>query len=353
VSDLRIALLADYAEEGWPSMDLAASALAAELARLPSVSVETVRPAFARRATLISSGPRARNVDRFLNRFLDYPRRARRLEATVFHVVDHSYAHLVHTLPAARTGVLCHDLDAFRSLLEPEREPRPRWYRAMARRTLEGLQKAAVVFHTTEAVRAEILRLGVVEPSRLVRAPNGVAPELVPASVPREGFILHVGSCIPRKRIDVLLAVVARLGRPLVQVGGEWTSRDRELLARIATPVEQRRGIPPGELASLYQRAALVLQPSDREGFGLPVAEALACGAPVLASDIPALREVGGEAASYAPPGDIEAFVARGRELLEDPSRAPPLEARLAQARKFSWAEQARIVAEAYKRLAP
>ena len=59
------------------------------------------------------------------------------------------------------------------------------------------------------------------------------------------------------------------------------------------------------ELADLYRRAALVLLPSDREGFGLPVVEAMACGTPVVASDIPALREIGGDAAAYCAPGDV------------------------------------------------
>ena len=67
----------------------------------------------------------------------------------LFHVVDHTYAQLVHALPADRTGVYCHDLDAFRCLLEPAADPRPRWFRALARRILTGMQKAAVVFHNS------------------------------------------------------------------------------------------------------------------------------------------------------------------------------------------------------------
>jgi glycosyltransferase involved in cell wall biosynthesis len=62
------------------------------------------------------------------------------------------------------------------------------------------------------------------------------------------------------------------------------------------------------ELAWLYQQATLVLVPSRHEGYGLPVVEALAFGTPVVASDLPALREVGGEAARYAPVGDAAAF---------------------------------------------
>ena len=61
-------------------------------------------------------------------------------------------------------------------------------------------------------------------------------------------------------------------------------------------------------LAAVYRRCALLLMPSEREGFGLPVLEALACGTPVVASDAPALREVGGYAAAYCPVDDLEAW---------------------------------------------
>src|SRR5262249_20945394 len=151
----------------------------------------------------------------------DYPRhlRQRRNDFDLFHVVDHSYAQLVHALPAERTGVFCHDLDAFRCLLEPARDPRPRWFRAIARRVLDGFRKAALVFHSTEQVRGEIERHGLAAPACLVRAPYGISPEFtpdapgpdrLPAPVVALGgapFLLHVGSCIPRKRIDVLLDV--------------------------------------------------------------------------------------------------------------------------------------------------
>src|SRR5207248_5412662 len=109
-------------------------------------------------------------------------------------------------------------------------DPRPRWFRAMARRILEGMQKARVVFHATLAVREEILRHGLIDPARLVHAPFGAAPEFTSEPRERSGvpFLLHVGSCIPRKRIDVLLDVFAevRAQHPnlrLLKVGGGWS----------------------------------------------------------------------------------------------------------------------------------
>src|SRR5262249_3532177 len=229
-------------------MDLVAEML---LAQPSGLDVRQVCPPYRRRLTRLPWVGRPRlaiNADRLLNRFVNYPSHLRRCRGDfdLFHVVDHSYAHLVRVLPADRTGVFCHDLDTFRCLLEPERERRPRWFRTMTRRILTGMQKAAVVFHTTDEVRRQIERHGLIDPARLVKAPLGLASEFDPtagddrAITPAlEGgpFLLHVGSCIPRKRIDVLLAVFAELHarRPelrLVKVGGPWTAQQTEQIER-------------------------------------------------------------------------------------------------------------------------
>ncbi|MHC5543090.1 glycosyltransferase family 1 protein, partial [Singulisphaera rosea] len=146
----RLALVCDYAEEGWPSMDLMGEMLFAYLGREHSaeLSVTPVCPPYRHRMTrvpIVRGRGAARNADRLLNRFWDYPRslgrRARQGEFDLYHLVDHSYSQLVHALPDDRTIVTCHDLDTFRCLLDPAREPRPAWFRAFARRTLEGMQK--------------------------------------------------------------------------------------------------------------------------------------------------------------------------------------------------------------------
>ena len=105
------------------------------------------------------------------------------------------------------------------------------------------------------------------------------------------------------------------------------------------------------ELATVYRSAALVLVPSDAEGFGLPVIEALACGAIVVASDIPVLREAGGNAATYAPVADVPAWAEVEHSLLESPVLAPAREQRLAWASQFSWTTHAATIAEAYREL--
>lgn len=364
---MRLAVVRDYRAEGWPSMDLCADQL---LAHVPAtITTEDISPPFRRLFSRLPFSRRAGfNADRLFNRHLWLPRAVRHAaERTHFvHIVDHSYAHLVTAASPGRAGVYCHDLDAFRSLLEPDVERRPWWFRWLAGRILSGLKQAAVVFHSTLAMGHRLVAAGIVPPERLLHAPYGVASEFSPQPrrvdlpIGLDGpFLLHVGNNIPRKRMDVLLDVFAAVrprvpGLHLIQVGGPWPPEYAVQIARlgIGQYVDQARGLTREQLAELYRRAAAVVVPSEAEGFGLPVIEALACGAPVIASDIPTLREAGGDAAIYCPVGDIMRWAEALSGVLLHPSTAPSREARLAHISRFSWREHARIIGEAYLALA-
>jgi glycosyltransferase involved in cell wall biosynthesis len=369
MSPIRLALVSDYLEENWPSMDLVGEMILAQLEERHAGAVVPTRilPAYRRCATrlpVVGKRGFARNADRLLNRFVHYPGHLRKLVRAgrfdLFHLVDHSYAQLLHELPAGRAVVTCHDLDTFRCLLEPDREPRPRWFRAMARRTLAGLQKAAAVACDSEATRQAILAHALLPADRLhvvyLAVDDACRPEANPAAdavierllgppdAAAPPDLLHVGTNIARKRIDVLLEVTAAVrralpGTRLIKVGGalnpEQARRAEDL--GIAQAVVILPQIDRAALAAIYRRAALLLQPSDAEGFGLPVAEALACGTPVLASDIPVLREVGGKPVSYAPVGDVSAWSEAVVILLDERRNRPDLW----QARRFAGLEWA------------
>jgi glycosyltransferase involved in cell wall biosynthesis len=370
---VRLGVVRDFRAEGWPSMDLCADQLLAHIPPDTNLDVTDLEASFRRRfqsLPVVGRRGAAFNADRVFNRHLVLPRflRHRARAFDYFHIVDHSYAHAVNVLPPGRAGVYCHDLDAFRSLLEPAQDRRPWWFRKLAQRTLRGLRAAEVVFHSTEAVREQLLRYGLVDPGRLVHAPYGVAAEFTPAGPPVElpapgvlagPFLLHVGSHIPRKRIDVLLDVFACVLKRipnvrLVQIGAAWSPALAAQIDRlgIGSAVTQMYGLSREQLAELYRRAAAVLVPSEAEGFGLPVVEALACGAVVVASDIPVLREVGGGAVLYRPVADVPTWADAVHRVVTDPDSAPPRAERLARAERYSWREHARVIAETYLKLA-
>ena len=372
---LRVALLADYLEEGWPSMDLVADMLLDRLSRehASTVDVTLVRPPLPRRLSRVSNQGLAFGVDRFAGRLWDYPRFAASLRERfdLFHVLDHSYAQLVHQLPADRTLVTCHDLDTFRSVLEPEREPRSAAFRAMTRRILQGLRKAGHVACDTEATRTLLIERARFAADKTSVVHNGLHPSFSRRHEPaadREALqllgsrrssadILHVGSAIPRKRLDVLIRILSELGHVrLVRVGGAFTAEQAALARDLGVSVLVLPFLDRATLAAIYRRCALLVIPSEREGFGLPLLESLACGTPVIASGIAALREVGGDAVTYCGVGDIGAWTSAIGALLEEREREPiewaaRQERGVQRAQAFSWSKYAREIASLYERM--
>jgi glycosyltransferase involved in cell wall biosynthesis len=370
---LRVAVIADYLEEGWPSMDLVANQLISQLTAAHSGSVEAtlIRPAMPRRVS--------RGFDRIAARFFDYPRAlaARPGAFDVYHVVDHSYAHLLHGLPAGRSLVTCHDLDTFRSVLQPEDERRSLPFRWMTQRILSGLRLASHIACDSDATRGALVSLAGFPQDRLSVIPNGAdtggAPDAdAMADVeaarmlgPRRGVeLLHVGSTIPRKRIDVLLDVFAglRQARPdlrLTRVGGPFTAEQR-VRARVLGVLDAIHVLPfidRATLGAVYRRSALALLTSDREGFGLPLVEALACGTPMVASDIPVLREIGSDAVAYCPVASPAAWVETVLRLLRERDDAPGAwqarrTAGLVRAAEFSWSRYTGDVVARYLAIA-
>jgi glycosyltransferase involved in cell wall biosynthesis len=256
----------------------------------------------------------------------------------------------------------------------------------MTRRILSGMQKAAHVCCDSEATRDELLERRLMPRERVSVVRLGVHPSFHlavdsaadkkvkamlsggasgPVRDDRQPRVelLHVGSTIPRKRIDVLLETFARIKREieprarLLRVGGAFTAAQQIQIERLGLQENSICVLPflsPAELAAVYRRADVVLVPSETEGFGLPVIEALACGTPVIASDLTVLREVGGDAASYARMADVNAWLQRTGELLTERQRAPALwEARRERARRqgarFSWAESAAQMVRVYR----
>jgi glycosyltransferase involved in cell wall biosynthesis len=172
-------------------------------------------------------------------------------------------------------------------------------------------------------------------------------------------FILHVGSCIPRKRIDVLLNTFAKLRTEipelhLVKVGGDWSVEQQQQITDLVleNSIVHLTNLPNSTITSLYQQAKIVMMTSEAEGFGMPIGEALACGSIVLASDIPVLREVGGDAVIYSPVGDINTWVTNSLMAITTPDLAPSLDRRLARAACYTWDNYARTIVTAYSQLA-
>jgi glycosyltransferase involved in cell wall biosynthesis len=188
---------------------------------------------------------------------------------------------------------------------------------------------------------------------RTVVAPLGVTPALSDtldpteeATLPAPGFVLAVGTLEPRKNLPRLVAAYGSLDgelqaqHPLVVVGalGWETGKTLDALRSLGSRCAMLGYVSDATLAELYRRCAVFCYPSLGEGFGLPVLEAMASGAPVLTSNVSSLPEVGGEAAVYADPYDVPDIAHKLELMLRDPNQRRDLSALgLARAREFSW----------------
>jgi glycosyltransferase involved in cell wall biosynthesis len=224
---------------------------------------------------------------------------------------------------------------------------------------------ASVIGTVSLASQSDIVNLLGVKAERTALLPGAAHPSCSPASAEvvaavraRHGltspYVLTVGTLEPRKDLHTLLRAFDRLRaegetRELVVVGGRgW--KDAELLRALEARAGSRGVrwlgyVGEADLAALYTGADLFAFTPKLEGFGLPLLEAMACGTPVVASDVPALREVGGDAARFVPTGDDQAFARAIADALRDaPGRRAQSEAGHARAKAFSWRGTAEVL---------
>ena len=180
-----------------------------------------------------------------------------------------------------------------------------------------GVRSADLIITVSETIKREIIETFNISENRVFVCPNAVRPLFRPlAGYPRKDYILFVGNTDRHKNIETLVRAFALLKEKeeyaklrLIIAGSKragYESAARESVARgVSDSVWMPGYIDDAELLNLYNGAEALIAPSIYEGFGIPVVEAMACGAPVIASDIPVFREVAGDAALfYGPPED-------------------------------------------------
>jgi glycosyltransferase involved in cell wall biosynthesis len=221
----------------------------------------------------------------------------------------------------------------------------------------QALRRAAGVITVSNSSRADLLATLRLDPDHVHVTRNGVAPMFFGARAPespRGRYLLAVGTLEPRKNLEALLDALRILrgeGRDLqlVLVGRRGWAEDLPLEG-ISPYVRLTGAIPDDELIELYAGAACFVLPSLYEGFGLSLAEAMAAGTPAVASDIAALREVGGDTVRYAPPRDPAQLAATIGEALDDREESAALAARARErARAFTWDDCAAQTLELYR----
>jgi O-antigen biosynthesis alpha-1,3-rhamnosyltransferase len=279
----------------------------------------------------------------------------------VFHATNNVFPYRVR---AAGRVLTIHDLTL---LLFPEWHPADRLAR-MVPELEPAVARAQVIITPSCATRNDVLKLLPADPERVRVVPHGVdaaftprpATEVAAALDPlrlRAGeYLLFLGTIEPRKNLLRLLEAMELLDPaigPLVLAGGHgWNDGAiRAALERLERAGRVRAlGYVADELRPvLLTGARAFVYPSLYEGFGWPPLEAMACGTPVVTTNVSSLPEVVGDAALFVSPDDVDGLAAALSRVWQDEPLRADLRARgLARARQFSWERTARLTLDAY-----
>ena len=271
-------------------------------------------------------------------------------------------AHVLPPVRPRRTVVTVHDLGY---LYHPEAHTRfARWYLDLSTRW--NARVATQVIADSEATRRDLIRFYHTPATKIVVVYPGVGREFAPvtdAAARRaareryglpEGYILYVGTLQPRKNLARLVQAFAMLcqntAAPDLVIAGKKGWLYDEIYRQVSVLGLERRVHFPGyvaqdDLPALLSGARCFALPSLYEGFGLPVLEAMACGTPVVCSNVSALPEVAGDAALLVDPTDTAALAEALRvAALDEGRRQRLIAAGRAQAARFSWERCAREI---------
>ncbi len=351
---IRVGLLLPFASDGWRSIDRFVDALVENVPKIDA-DIELV----------LSRPPEKWKKwgDVMARRGL-YSLFSAREKFDVYHIVDQSYSNTARFLPSARTLITCHDLEFWRRR-SPLNAPVRAWIARSMLNTGNIVVPSGVIAREVVALGRALNR---VAPEPVV-APNGCGPEfheplnreenILRWNPERRPLLLNVAnSHWPRKNVAFLGEVLAQLRKKIpdilfVQVGPEW---DTELVRHFAGGSLERNvirhgGLDTTELVALYGAADLYLHSSLYEGFGFPVLEAVACGTPYLAGDIPVTAELFQHSGGLLP-FRVEYWVERIQHLLRGPEeRKKLLKGQRRDLQSYSLRRQAEDYAGIYRKL--
>jgi glycosyltransferase involved in cell wall biosynthesis len=296
--------------------------------------------------------------------------RVRRVLHSAAAAVYHSPYYLMPYRPGVPAVFTCHDLIPliFRQYFNARQRLIYRFAHQLA---LNSAQITIAVSHST---KHDLQRFFRVSPDRIVVIPEGVDNHFKPPSRAEldrvrqhyalpDRYMLYFGSNKPHKNVPCLIEAFAqavssdRKSAIRLVIAGHWDQRypqakDWVTKLNLKDRVRFIGLVTDDELPALYGGAELFAFPSEYEGFGLPVLEAMACGVPVVCGDRSSLPEVAGDAALLCDPDNVAALAHAIEQALTDRDMRAMLQQRgLARAAQFSWEQTAEHTLQVYRAL--
>jgi glycosyltransferase involved in cell wall biosynthesis len=313
-------------------------------------------------------------IRKYYERFWRHPRTVANQPADIVHIIDHTSGQVAYWLKKKGRSVVvtCHDLA---QIVYPENTGKtsfPQLSLAAWRYSVDGMHHADRIISVSSNTKQDIISHLQIEPDRIVVVPNAVDSQfgLLPPQTSKDfrqaqGIsseticLLNVGSEHPRKNLATVLEVLNRLkiqgiSAHLWKVGSGFTSEQQQLIQNYGLESQITILGKPDKatLIQIYNAADILLAPSIYEGFGLTILEAMACGLPVMTSNVSSLPEVAGDAAILLDPKDIEGMIESVQRLQTDFTyRQELIERGLARVKQFTWEKTAERTAKIYENL--
>jgi len=310
---------------------------------------------------------------RFLFRYFIYPLFAPFHQGEINHIIDQTYAHLLYFLDGEKTVVTVHDLDVLRLKFIKWPTLRDKIMKYFYIWSVKALKKAAKIIAVSEDTKKDIVRFLQIPEEKIIVIPEGADSvfkrmkdkkklKLVKNKYKLpEKFILHAGECWKYKNIEGILKIFGKISEKkdsknlfFVKVNGTWSEEQRKLIEKlgIGKRIVKLPFVPPQDLAAIYNQAAVLLQLSFLEGFGLTVLEAMSCGCPVVVSDAPALKELVNDSGIIVNPLEEEKVITELRKMiLNKKIRNIYIKKGLKRAKEFSWEKTARKTLKVYEEI--
>ena len=316
-----------------------------------------------------------KGINKYCERYYNYPQRLKPIDVDLFHIIDHSEGYLVRWLNSfgKPTIVTCHDLI---NLVQPDtfknRASFPALSMAAWKWAITGMESANQVITVSSHTAKDVIDNLRINKERITVVPNAVdgkfrrlSQEKIKAFRQQQGLspdtfcLLNVGSNNLRKNVSTVLKVLLNLknnGLPVHfwKVGTGFNREQNKFIEtnNLTENITYQRIPDDPTLVQFYNSADVLVAPSLYEGFGMTILEAMACGTPVVTSNVTSLPEVAGDAAILAPPQDISAISAAVTKIWQDQDFRQSLKKKgLKRIQQFTWEKTAEQIASVYEKV--
>ncbi|MEL6579225.1 MAG: glycosyltransferase family 1 protein [Cyanobacteria bacterium J06621_12] len=314
-------------------------------------------------------------LKKYAERFYHHPRAVNKIDADIFHIIDHTNAHVAYGLKKLGKPVVvtCHDLVQY---VYPEilknQSRFPALSMAMWQYSVKGIKAADGAIAISTNTAQDVSKWLKVNPKQIAVVLNGVDSEFkvlgsqITADWKQkyqqsseEICLLNVGSNHQRKNIDTVLKVLKAIAEQdlpvrLWRVGDGFTPEQQQFIDahNLDKYITLFGKASQQELIQFYNAADILLAPSLYEGFGLTILEAMGCGTPVITANVSSLPEVAADAAVLVEPIDVDAMVEAIKQINDDATyRQDLIDRGLARVKEFSWLKTAAQAASFYQKV--